>query len=107
MAKAPNTVLVVCGTLLAAVVLLCLTFLAYFEKDTDTLIRLINTLLNAVGVLLGAGAFVYSGTAAKRADDAASTVQNGNLDRRIREAMSRVLRTDTIEGRDAEANREE
>jgi hypothetical protein len=91
MSKAPNTVIVVCATLLAVALLICMTVLAYFEKDAETLVRVINTVLNAAGVLLGAGAFVYSGSAAKRADDAANTVANGDLDSRIRTAMRRVL----------------
>lgn len=99
--KAPNNVLVICISLLAAVVVLCLTFLAYNERDTDALIRYVNTLLNAVGVLLGAGAFIYSGSAAKRANDVANTVENGEFDKRIRRAVSNVLSTDTQEGREA------
>jgi hypothetical protein len=101
MAKAPNTVLWVCGTVVAVAILICITVLSYFEKDADTLVRVINTVLNAAGVLLGGGAFVYSASAAKRADDAASTVENGDLDRRIRSAVARVLATDTAEGRAA------
>lgn len=91
MGKAPNTVIVVCATVMAITVLICMTVLAYFEKDAETLVRVINTVLNAAGVLLGAGAFVYSGSAAKRADDAANTVANGGLDARIRTALRRVL----------------
>ena len=91
MSKAPNTVLVVCGTVMGVAVLICMTVLAYFEKDAETLVRVVNTVLNAAGVLLGAGAFVYSGSAAKRADDAANTVANGDLDRRIRTALTRVM----------------
>jgi hypothetical protein len=91
MSKAPNTVLVVCATVMGVAVLICMTVLAYFEKDAETLVRVVNTVLNAAGVLLGAGAFVYSGSAAKRADDAANTVSNGELDGRIRTALRRVL----------------
>lgn len=98
MGKAPPTVLVVCGTVVGVAVLICMTVLAYFEKDAETLVRVINTVMNAAGVLLGAGAFVYSGSAAKRADDAANTVANGDLDRRIRAAVTRVLKDSDIPG---------
>lgn len=95
MSKAPNSVLAVCATIMGIVILICITVLSYFEKDTETLVRIVNTALNAAGVLLAGGAFVYSGSAAKRADDAANTVQNGELDRRIRNAMTRVLQQES------------
>lgn len=88
--KAPNNVIIVCGTILAAAFLGCLTILAVYGKDAESLFRLMNLLMNGITVLISAGAFVYAGSAAKSSDDTAGQL-NGEFDKRIRLAVAEVL----------------
>lgn len=66
-AKAPNWVLVVCGTLLALAVISAVTLLSATGSSSDDLIRLVNTAMNFLGILLGGGAWVTASAAAHSA----------------------------------------
>jgi preprotein translocase subunit SecD len=65
--KAPNWVLVVCGTLVALAIIAAITLLSATGSSSDDLIRLVNTAMNFLGILLGGGAWVTASAAAKSA----------------------------------------
>lgn len=88
--KTPNGVLLVCGTVVVLAVIASLTFLAWGGKDAAEIRSLINTVMNLASLILGGGAFVYSGMAAKRSDEAAENT-NGKMDQKIEAAVTRAL----------------
>ncbi len=92
MSKAPNGVIVVCVTVFAITVVLSFAALAWKSGDMTELRSLINTLVNFATLILSGGALVVSGAAARSSDQAARQT-NGELDRRIREAISSALAT--------------
>lgn len=65
--KAPNWVLVVCGTILSLALVSAVTLLSITGSSTDDLIRLVNTVMNFLGILLGGGAWVTAAAAARSA----------------------------------------
>jgi type IV secretory pathway TrbL component len=65
--KAPNWLLVVCGTIVLVVVISAITLLSFAGKSSDDLIRLLNTVMNVASTLLAGGAFVAAGAAASTA----------------------------------------
>lgn len=85
LSKAPNVV-VVCTTVVLTVSLGCITLLLAIGKDPHQVMSFIGLLLNGAGVLLGSGAFLYAGAAAKASDQTNNTL-NGNLDSRISSAV--------------------
>jgi hypothetical protein len=87
--KAPNWLLVVCGTIVLVVVISAITLLSFAGKSSDDLIRLLNTVMNVASTLLAGGAFVAAGAAASTArnveqkqasvaSDLAETIKNGD-----------------------------
>lgn len=88
--KAPNSVIVICVTVVVCSVIGAVTALSYAGSDTTELSRLINTLFNVVSVIFSGGAFLYSGAAAKRADDSANSV-NGELHKKIESSVRQAL----------------
>lgn len=67
LSKAPNWVLVVCGTIVLVVTIAAITLLSFAGKSSDDLIRLLNTVMNVASTLLAGGAFVAAGAAAQTA----------------------------------------
>lgn len=65
--KAPNWLLVLCGTIVLVVVISAITLLSFAGKSSDDLIRLLNTVMNVASTLLAGGAFVAAGAAASTA----------------------------------------
>ena len=88
----PPLALVIAGTVLAVVVLGCVTILAYAGKDATELRSLINTVLNFASVALGGGTLLYAGSANQKASKAVEQT-NGALDQRIREAVANAVAT--------------
>jgi hypothetical protein len=88
--KAPNSVLIICATLVVVAGLASLTAVAIVGGNAEEITRFINTVLNTLGFLAGVGALGFSASASKRADEAANGV-NGQLDKKIEDAMTRVL----------------
>ena len=106
--KAPNAVIVICGTLIVLTLIGSVVALSVFGKDTDSLFKMLNTLLSATGALAGTGAFLYSSAAARAATHAEETVTNGdstaNLDERIQSAVIQAMqdyRVSSVKGGDA------
>lgn len=95
--KVPVVAIVWAGTVLSVILLVCLTILAWADKDSEAITRVVNTLLNFVGLLVGGGAFVFSRNAARNAEaathnSAAAAVQtNGGLEQRIQAAVTAAL----------------
>lgn len=87
--RAPNTVIVVCATVIVVVVFGIIGALVYAGRDPMDLTRLVNTLLNAAGFLTGTGAFLYAGMAAKSSGVNQDHLENGTMDKKIAEAMEK------------------
>ncbi len=92
MSKAPNGVIAVCVTVFLCVVVLSFAALAWKSGDMSELRSLINTLFNVATLILSGGALVVGGAAARSADQAARQT-NGELDKRIRDAIGSALAT--------------
>lgn len=90
--KTPNGVLLICGTVLFCILIGSFTLLAWGGKDATELRALINTILNIAGVIFGGGAFLYSGMAAKRSDEAANNT-NGKLQEVVKTAIHTAVQT--------------
>lgn len=90
LSKAPNSVLIICASLVVVAGLASLTAIAIVGGNADEITKFINTVLNTLGFLAGVGALGFSASASKRADEAANGV-NGELDKRIATAMTKVL----------------
>jgi uncharacterized membrane protein len=67
--KAPNWILVVCGTVFGLAVLASITAITLAGKDADDLIRVINAVLNVLGIVAGAGAWISAGAAGRSASN--------------------------------------
>lgn len=97
--RVPNTVVIICATVVTITLIGCITVLSVYSRSTDDLFRFLNTILNGAGVLSGLGAFLYAGAAAKSSQVAAQQT-NGSLDERIQTAVHKALdqRKDTDNG---------
>ena len=104
--KAPNSILIVCGTIFALAVLASYVFLANSGKDAAEISRFVNTLLNIAGITVGGIAAVSAGSAATTSQEAkdaaekageaatqAASQTNGVLDARIEAAITSALAT--------------
>ena len=102
--KAPSAVLLICGTVVVVAIIGAGTALSLYGKDTEALIRVINTLMNALGILTGTGALLYAGAAAKSSAKVEEKTSNGELDARIEDAVKIALQqygVTSVEGGDA------
>lgn len=88
--KAPNPVLVGAITVVILSVLGCLTFLVWLGKDTASVFQMVNLLIGALSTFSAAGAMVYAGAAARQSDKAVEQT-NGQLDERIKTAITTAL----------------
>lgn len=88
--KSNMTALIAAGTLLAAVIVGCMTLLILNGKSTEDIRALLNTVMNFVSILLGGGAMVFARQANASAGQAAQQT-NGELDARIRSAVTAAL----------------
>ncbi len=70
MKNAPGWVLAVCATIIFVVIVGAFVFLSATGADATEFRSFLNTLLNVGSVLLGGGAFVAAGAAAKSAANA-------------------------------------
>lgn len=80
----------VCLTVAFLGVLTALIVLAAIGADSTELMRFLNLIMNAAILLVGGAGAVYSGAAAKSAQDAAQQT-NGALDERIATAVTSAL----------------
>lgn len=80
----------VCVTLAFLGVLTALVVMAAIGADSSELTRFLNLVMNTAILIVGGAGAVYSGAAAKSAQDAAQQT-NGQLDQRITEAVTRAL----------------
>jgi hypothetical protein len=69
MNKAPNWVIWICGTIIALALIASVTVLTAAGASSDDLIRLIQTIFNFGGIILGGGAWITSAAAAKSASN--------------------------------------
>lgn len=93
--KASNTVLVVCATIMGIVIVASIVTLSIFNKSTDDLFRVLNTIWNLAGILLSSGAFIYAGSAARQTHQVVQQT-NGDLDTRIEDAVRKVVRDEGL-----------
>ncbi len=97
MKKAPNALLVLCGTIIALAILASLVFLSAKGKDAAEVRGFVNILVNFGGLILGATATVAAGSANRTAEEAREAAQttvsqtNGALDARIQYAIEKAL----------------
>lgn len=97
MKKAPNALLVVCGTVIALAILGSLVYLSAQGKDAAEVRGFVNILVNFGGLILGATATVAAGSANRTAEEAREAAQttvsqtNGALDARIESAITSAL----------------
>ncbi len=101
--KANLTVLVVCGTVLAIVLIGAMTYLSLNEKSADDLRGLVNTAFNLINLILTGGAVAFARQAQTNAGVAAQQT-NGALDVRIERAIARALAQQDAQ-RDAQRER--
>ncbi len=92
LSKAPNVVIVICITMLLAVTIGSITVLVALGRNPHDVISFIMVLLNAAGLLLGSGAFLYSASAAKSSSQASEQL-NGGLTQRIEAAVQNHIDT--------------
>lgn len=90
MKNTPGWVVAVCGTVVFVTIVGAFVFLAATGADATDFRTFLNTVLNAASVLLGGGAFIAAGAAAKSAASAEKNT-NGVLDKRIEEGAQRAL----------------
>lgn len=83
----PVTVFVICGTVIGAVLVVCVTLLLALGRDPTDLRTIISTVFNGATVLLSSGAFIYAGSAAKGSHDANHAIRNGVLKSKIKEVL--------------------
>jgi hypothetical protein len=81
---------IISGTILGVVLIAAMTALSLAGKDATELRSLINTVMNAVSVILSGGAVVFARNAQANAQVAAEQT-NGQLDPRFEQAVARVL----------------
>lgn len=89
--RTPNSVIIICATVVVCTIVACLTALAYGNKSADDLTRFINTVLNIGGFVFGGGAFLASGYAASRSNEAAENT-NGKLKQTVHEAVATAVK---------------
>lgn len=89
LSKTPTAV-VVAVTALFIATLTSLTILIGLGRNVDDLFRFINVVLSGVGALLGTGAFVYAGAAAKSSGVAEEKL-NGSFDDRVKQIVKNAL----------------
>lgn len=82
MRNTPGWVIAVCATIGFVTVIGAFVFLAATGADATDFRAFLNTVLNVASVVLGGGAFLAAGSAAKSAANA-ETQTNGALDKRI------------------------
>jgi hypothetical protein len=82
----------VCVTLAFMGVLTALVVMAAIGADSTELTRFLNLIMNTAILIVGGAGAVYSGAAAKSAQDAAQQT-NGALDQRITDAVALALTT--------------
>jgi hypothetical protein len=80
----------VCVTLAFMGVLAALVVMAAIGADSTELTRFLNLIMNTAILIVGGAGAVYSGAAAKSAQDAAQQT-NGQLDQRITDAVAQAL----------------
>lgn len=93
--KAPNIV-VVCATIIVCVALGGVVILIALGRNTNNLTAVIDTLLQGAGVLVGSGAFLYAGAAARSSSNAEGQL-NGALDKKIQNALHTALMAHDVE----------
>lgn len=88
--SAPTAVVVICATVVILAMLGSVVALSIFGKDAENLFRMLNILLNTLGVLTGTGALLYAGSAAR---SSARTEQNTNgiMDQRMQAASKEAM----------------
>src|ERR1700749_2519279 len=79
-AKAPNSVLIICGTAFACVLVAGVTATTITGKSADPLFQLLNVALNGIGALGGLGAIVAASAAAKSSAAVESKVNPDGTD---------------------------
>jgi hypothetical protein len=79
-----------CVTVAFVAVLAALVVMAAIGADSTELTRFLNLIMNTAILVVGGAGAVYSGAAAKSAQDAAQQT-NGALDQRITDAVSQAL----------------
>lgn len=84
------TAVIVCVTTILGIIIICGAFLAYHSNDAMSFRNLLNTLANIGSVILASMSTLYASAANNKAGTAAEQT-NGSMDKRIREALSRVL----------------
>jgi hypothetical protein len=88
--KTPNGVIVICCTVLLAMVICGIVLLAYNDKNADNLISIFNISMNLATAVLAGGSFIAAGAAAKTASKVEQT-QNGEVQIRIDNAVAEAL----------------
>lgn len=88
---APATVLVMAGTLVLLSLVASFTVLALYGRDSTSLVQLVNTIMNLVSLILSGGAWVYAGSADRKAGVAVQQT-NHSLDRRMADTVQSVVR---------------
>lgn len=97
MKNAPNTVLVICGTMIALAILASLVFLANAGKDSSAVKDFVQILVGLATLVVGGTAAVSAGSAARTSGEAKDAAEqavsqtNGQLDRRIQNAIQTAL----------------
>ncbi len=106
MKNAPNTVLVICGTVIAVSILGALVFLSARGSDASAVKEFVNILVNFAGLIVGGTAAVAAGSAARTAGEAKDAAEqtvaqtNGQLDERIERAITSALARQSEKDRD-------
>lgn len=90
MKNTPGWIIAVCATVAFVSIVGAFVFLAATGADGTDFRAFINTLFNAASVLLGGGAFMAAGSAAKSAANAEKQT-NGALDKRIATQVAQQL----------------
>lgn len=67
--KTPNWVLAICGTIVALALIAAVTVLTATGSNSDDLLRLVNTIFNFGGIILGGGAWITGAAAARSASN--------------------------------------
>lgn len=92
-----NVVTIVTGTVVTVIVSI-VGALTALGIDTTDFNRILQTLLNFGGLVLGTVSAIYAGTAAKKSGETATRL-NGQLDSRIEDAVHKVLTERDDDGR--------
>ena len=98
MKNAPNPILWVCGTVVFVTIVAAFVVFGITGSDATEFRSFLNILLNVVGTLFGAGAFVTASAAAKSAAKAEEQT-NGVLTDRVKTAVH-----EAINGKESNSN---